>query len=140
MKVLVTRDIFGPTWATSQITVDGEFECYGLEPQVRPADSEKVAGHTAIPEGLYDLKLTYSPRFEKDVLEVMNVPGFAGIRIHPGNSDVDTEGCLVLGTSRHSDWVGSSLIAVAAFNDKIASATDAVTIQYLNQESTLENN
>ena len=53
---------------------------------------------TAIPAGRYELKKTWSNRFKKHTLQLMDVPGFTGIRIHAGNSHTDTEGCVLPGT------------------------------------------
>lgn len=52
-----------------------------------------------IPVGLYDLDLTYSPKFKKELPLVHNtlVPGNRGIRIHAGNTVDDTEGCILIG-------------------------------------------
>ena len=57
----------------------------------------KVAKETATPAGRYPLKYTLSNRFQKYTLQVMNVPGFDGIRLHAGITDKDTEGCTILG-------------------------------------------
>lgn len=66
----------------------------------------KVASKTAIPTGVYKLAWTRSTRFSKlrgvDVftLQLLDVPGFGGIRIHSGNDAADTEGCLLPGLAR----------------------------------------
>ena len=60
----------------------------------------KVAGKTAIPTGEYQLIMNYSPRFKKVMPLLVNVKGFSGIRIHTGNSDKDTEGCLITGYNK----------------------------------------
>jgi len=67
-----------------------------LEDRVRP-DGEKVFGETAIPAGNYKIIVDYSPKFKKNVPHILDVPGFDGIRIHPGNDAEDTEGCLLPG-------------------------------------------
>lgn len=52
-----------------------------------------------IPVGLYDLDLTYSPKFKKKLPLVHNksVSERRGIRIHAGNTVNDTEGCILIG-------------------------------------------
>lgn len=57
----------------------------------------KVMGETRIPAGVYQIAYTWSPKFKKFMLEVLNVPNFSGIRIHPGNTEADTDGCLLPG-------------------------------------------
>lgn len=66
----------------------------------------KIYGKTAIPTGRYEVALTYSPKFAKaswaamtqgKVPEILNVPGFSGIRIHPGSYPENTYGCLLVG-------------------------------------------
>jgi hypothetical protein len=51
----------------------------------------------AIPPGLYELALTWSNRFERPLPLIMDVPGFIGIRIHAGNTEADTKGCVLVG-------------------------------------------
>lgn len=58
----------------------------------------KVYGASAIPRGEREVADTFSDRFQKNTLQLLNVPGFSGIRIHAGNSHVDTEGCIILGS------------------------------------------
>lgn len=60
----------------------------------------KIKGNTCIPYGTYDITITYSPRFKKNLPLLLNVKGFEGIRIHSGNTPKDTEGCLLPGFNK----------------------------------------
>ena len=60
----------------------------------------KIKGNTCIPYGTYNITITYSPRFKKNLPLLNNVKGFDGIRIHSGNKPQDTEGCLLLGFNK----------------------------------------
>jgi hypothetical protein len=53
----------------------------------------------AIPAGIYDAALTYFASFQKDILKLLRVPGFEGIRIPAA----DTAGCLLTGTAVATD-------------------------------------
>lgn len=53
---------------------------------------------------------------------MLDVPAFVGIRIHPGNIDADTEGCLLPGKTKSAEAVASSRIAFTALFDKIQTA------------------
>ena len=59
----------------------------------------KVKGMTAIPEGRYLMRFTYSPKFGRRLFQLMDVPLFDGIRIHSGNSVKDTQGCILVGNN-----------------------------------------
>ena len=59
----------------------------------------KVKGMTAIPEGRYLMRFTYSPKFGKRMFQLMDVPLCDGIRIHSGNSVKDTQGCILVGNN-----------------------------------------
>ena len=93
------------------LTIDGRFLCFTLEDEPRKT---KVAGETRIPAGTYDLGLRYSPKFTPryghDMLHVQNVPGFEYILIHPGNTERDTEGCILVGNDAHFNPHGPSEI------------------------------
>lgn len=74
--------------------------CYTLEDVVRP---EKIKTRTAIPAGQYQVVISRSMRFRKDLPEVLAVPGFTGVRIHGGNTHENTEGCPLVGMRRDSE-------------------------------------
>lgn len=95
MRLLLDRTQYEKDATVGEIYVDGVFECFSLEDQVRAG--EKVRGQTAIPTGTYEVMITMSPRFKRRLPLLVNVPGFDGIRIHPGNTHEDTEGCLLVG-------------------------------------------
>jgi len=69
-----------------------KFLCYTLEDEKR-ADGIKVYGETCIPAGLYEIEVTMSSRFKREMIAIKNVKGFEGIRIHGGNTAKDTHGC-----------------------------------------------
>lgn len=102
MKLLLERNRPHLTCTTGQLFIDGAFECFTLEDVVReirgvPVARWKIPGKTAIPAGLYNVTLTWSPRFQKNMPLINDVPGFTGVRIHCGNTDADTEGCVLVG-------------------------------------------
>ena len=95
MKLRLERLERTPEYTIGRLFVDGVFECWTLEDPVR--EGPKVPGSTAIPEGTFVLLLDFSHRFQKVMPHVLDVPGFAGIRIHAGNTVADTEGCVLVG-------------------------------------------
>jgi len=100
--------------------VDGVFFCWTLEDVVRPS---KIPGETAIPFGTYDVVLSLSARFKTVLPEVLQVPGFVGIRIHAGNTSKDTEGCILVGMDRGHAEVMRSRIALAGLLGLLSSDT-----------------
>lgn len=88
---------------------DGMQLGYVLEDVVRTL-GEYVFGVTAIPPGRYRLIVNFSNRFQREMIQLINIRGSstmfgpkpidaAGVRIHGGNKPEDTEGCLLLGTN-----------------------------------------
>jgi len=110
MKLFLKRFEFGTNYTVGRLYENDRFICFTLEDAVReddrPVQEWKVAGQTAIPKGTYTISITHSNRFNKDLPLLNNVPGFEGIRIHPGNTDKDTEGCILVG----STWAGTDFI------------------------------
>jgi hypothetical protein len=93
-----------------ELSVNGTHFCFTLEDEVRVDDpttpvneGAKVYGETAIPAGTYELAITFSPKFKKDMILVKDVEGFTGIRIHSGNDAEDTLGCILVGATVDSD-------------------------------------
>lgn len=133
MDLLLDRDVRTKTTTTGKLYVDGVFECFVLEDQDRELKQsmplttlteKKVKGKTCIPEGRYEVKITFSNRFQKPLPILLNVPGFEGIRIHTGNTAANTEGCLLPGRARSAETVTASRLAFVPLFEKIKSAID----------------
>lgn len=100
--------------------IENRFDAYVLEDSVHLAPGSKGC----IPKGVYRVVITPSQRFGRPLPLLVNVPGFDGIRIHPGNTDKDTAGCLLLGRSRGTDSVVESAVACAQTQRQIQAALD----------------
>ena len=110
MKLDVVRTQFGADATNGMLFVDGVFECFTLEDQVR--EGSKVMKETAIPLGEYEIKYRniggydskYRARYGTDwhngMLELQDVPNFTYILIHTGNTDEHTAGCLLVGETQ----------------------------------------
>ena len=105
MKIEVKRLHKTSNSTIGELTIDGKFECYTLEDIERDV---KIKCETAIPKGTYKVIINQSNRFKKLMPLVLNVPNFEGIRIHPGNSNHDTEGCILVGQTRSKDYISKS--------------------------------
>jgi len=140
MKLLLLRDVFTEISTTSRLYIDSEFECYVIEDKTREP-GVKIPKLTAIPYGTYEIKLTYSPRFGKNMLEVINVPDFTGVRLHKGNWSIETDGCLLPGTSRSKDMVSGSKDAYDALFPKVCEAlkTEKVFIEIRKDDGESDN-
>lgn len=120
MDITIVKIKRGRNSTLSKLSVDGKHFCYVLQDADRglvssmPLDeilAKKVKGSTAIPEGKYEVVDVMSPRFKRKLPRLVNVPGFAGILIHPGNTHKDTEGCLLPGESYQAsadEWIVTS--------------------------------
>lgn len=121
MKLLLIRKTASDLSTIGRLYIDGEYECFTLEDKIRPV---KIAGETAIPSGTYTVKITYSPRFKRDLPLLLDVPGFEGVRIHSGNSHKDTEGCILVGQIAGQDIIWQSRAAFDALFKKLKTALD----------------
>lgn len=109
MNLYLYRRVKTITYTVGKLYFWSEFQCNVLEPPVRrlidlnddgdfdDADEGKVYGNTAIPAGKYQIKMQFSPHFQRQMPYLQNVPGFTAIMIHPGNSVDDTKACLLVG-------------------------------------------
>lgn len=124
MKLRLERGASGATCTIGKLYVDGVFFAYSLEDVDRQLETggKKIKAQTAIPRGVYGVVIDFSTRFQKQMMHVLNVPQFEGIRIHAGNTDKDTEGCILLGKVRSDNAVFNSREAVNALFDKVQQA------------------
>lgn len=90
-----------------------------------PVQSWKIQNETAIPRGRYEVVITFSPHFDRDLPLLVNVPGFSAVRIHPGNKAADTEGCLLVGSSAEGNLLYQSRAAFDKLFPKIQAAIKA---------------
>ena len=95
----------GILYLVNNETNQKDFLCFTLEDEKR---SVKVYGETRIPKGTYKIKYRkeggyhnkYTKRFpsiHRGMLEIRDVPNFTHILLHCGNTDDDTDGCLLVG-------------------------------------------
>lgn len=104
--MLLRRLEFTDVSTIGELTID-DFKCWTLEDTARE-NTFKIPGKTAIPAGRYRVIISYSTRFKRDLPLLLDVPNFEGVRIHPGNTDQQTEGCILPGYSKEKDWIGDS--------------------------------
>lgn len=107
MKLELKRKIFTDDSTIGELFIDGVFVCYTLEDKVR---DKKIYGVTAIAYGEYEVIISYSNRFKQYMPLLLKVPEFEGIRIHSGNKSSDTEGCILVGSSKSLNFVGNSRV------------------------------
>lgn len=121
MEIKVIRKTFSEESTIGDLLINGTFFCYTLEDKDRRLETggTKVFGVTAIPRGKYTVILSFSNRFQKYLPEILNVPGFAGIRIHTGNKASDSEGCILLGTTKSVNSIGMSKVAFEKFMSEL---------------------
>lgn len=103
--ILQIRDLFLEDRTLGKVYINGEFFCYSLEDALRVV---KIAGKTAIPEGLYKVKLTHSNKFKRIMPLLINVPEFKGVRIHGGTKPEDTAGCPLYAFNRSGNVIWTS--------------------------------
>jgi len=107
-------------WYTDKSTIGelffDDFKCFTLEDRVR-STGIKIKGKTAIPPGIYEIGLIFSPKFSKIIPRLLHVPGFNGILIHPGNTPENTDGCILVGKIYDPEVPNQILESRLAFND-----------------------
>lgn len=116
-RIVVERFPSEKDWTLSEFFVDGKKVGVGVEDEKREV---KVFGETRIPNGIYELDITNSPKFSNSyyvdisgnisdkksirfntahkLITVLNVPNFDRILWHWGNTDLDTHGCYIVGS------------------------------------------
>jgi len=117
MELIVLRKEYTKNSTIGELLIDNKFFCYTLEDTDRQIVNDsiikwtpklKIKGATAIPYGRYEVIINFSNRFQQSMPLLLNVPDYLGIRIHAGNTDKNTEGCLLVGFTKSVDFIGNS--------------------------------
>lgn len=116
MELLLERKYIKPEYCIGRLYINGEFFCNTLEDTIRDINKNgtfdcgefKISGHTAIPYGTYEIQVTYSPKFKRELPLLLDVPNFTGIRIHRGNTNKDSSGCILVGENTKKGMVLNS--------------------------------
>lgn len=133
MELKVERFQHNENETFGKFYIEGVYQCFTLED---PYKEKKVWGETRIPEGRYKVELRkaggfhekYTEKFGKDfhrgMLHVTNVPNYTYILIHIGNTNKDTNGCLLVGTGKTKNSITNSTLAYKKIYPPIAKALE----------------
>lgn len=122
MKLELKRIAKKDKYTIGHLSIDGKYFCDTLEDPDRGLTStmnlteikaKKIKGDTAIPTGTYKITLdVVSPKYSNfskypyvkfcggKIPRLLNIPGYEGVLIHAGNTQKDTEGCLLVGENK----------------------------------------
>lgn len=156
MKLRVERTYRGPSYTIGHLYIDDKYFCDTLEDPDRGLDSsmstteivkKKIKGDTCIPYGKYVLTIdVVSPKYSNlskypyakvangKMPRVLGVKGFDGILIHAGNTQKDTEGCLLVGENKVKGKVINSQATWQKLYNKLLTAKkqgQSLSIEYL---------
>ncbi len=145
MNLILSRDTFTEKSTSGLLYIDGE-----IRPECCTLELPNVDGKpgSCIPQGTYSVILSHSPKFSGDrtfdeltarlgvlplMPEIKGIPGRSEIRMHWGNEPENTDGCILIGTTRSEDFISGSREAFASFYARliIGEATGPITIQVL---------
>lgn len=122
-EMILNRTDFTDKSTIGDLYIDGQWECFILEPTCR-----KIAGtKLAIPQGKYEVIMYESPKLLAKVARLksqgkpispileagrvplyLNIPGHSYVEMHPGNKPEDTEDCHLPGQAKDVDYVFES--------------------------------
>ena len=132
------------TYTIGRLYVDGVFFCNTLEDRDRGLKqtdpsfvikTRKVYGETASPTGTYGVAMNVtSPKYagvawywqlcQGKMPRLLSVPGFEGILIHPGNTPLDTLGCILVGKNTKVGQLTESKAVFKALYKEMKKAYD----------------
>lgn len=134
LHILITRNWRKTDYTVGRLYVNGTQLCNSMEDtdrrlfQGQPLSEIlkiKVKGQTAIPTGTYRIRVTESPKFKRPLIEVVDVPGFSGIRIHALNTAEQSEGCIGPGLNTAPGRVTESRKYENILTDMVAKESEA---------------
>lgn len=120
MEILIDRKYKKATYTIGNLYLNGAWFCNTLEDRDRgltqgmsteQISKIKVWGETAIPTGKYIIRMDivspkyqgvkwYKDNFNGRMPRFETVKGFVGVLIHPGNTALDSNGCVLVGLNK----------------------------------------
>lgn len=115
MKIKLKRISLKKDYTIGKLYIDDVYFCDTLEDAVRDLNKngkfdngeKKIYSQTAIPYGTYEVTTNVvSSRFKNRIWakpyngkipRLLNVQSFDGVLLHPGSSQLDTSGCILVG-------------------------------------------
>ena len=140
MILKLIRKYLKDTYTIGKLYINGTYFCDTVEDKVRDYNKDgdlndlgetKVYGETAIPYGTYEVEVTYSPKFKRDLPLIKNVPHFEGIRIHRGNYPKDSLGCVLVGENKVKGGVINSTKYEVELTKILKETKEKITIEIL---------
>lgn len=135
-------------YTIGKLYIDGQYFCDTIEDTdrgMKQSDAyatnkrKKVKGETAIPTGRYQVTLgVQSERFKNKsqykfcdgyLPRLINVPCFEGVLIHIGNTERDTEGCILVGENKVVGKVINSTQTFLKLYDRLLQAKGTIYIK-----------
>lgn len=137
MILKLVREAYTKDSTIGKLYVDGVFTCYTLEDAVR---DKKIKNVTAIPAGKYKVIIDFSNRFKQLMPLLLNVPNYQGVRIHPGNYSKDTEGCILVGSTKGINFIGNSRTAYTSLLVRMKKAieTKSISIEIVDTQASIK--
>lgn len=156
MVIQLIRKWKRDTYTIGKLVVDGVPFCETCEDKDRGLNAtdglqviraKKVYGETAIPLGTYQVRMdVVSPKYAaKDwywrhcnggrMPRLMDVPGWEGVLIHPGNSALDSLGCILVGRNKVKGGLTQSRETFSALYSMMRAAYEKgerITIEIVN--------
>ena len=135
------------TYTIGKLFIDGVYFCDTMEDKDRglsqttpitTIEKIKVPSQTAIPTGLYKVAMNQvSPRLSKKDMykgidgklpRLIDVPGFDGVLIHPGNTSSDTSGCILVGQNKIKGKVVNSVSTFDKLMNELLKDNDNIVL------------
>lgn len=128
MYILIDRAYKKATYTIGKLYIDGEYFCDTCEDKDRGLSQampeaeiirRKVYGETAVPTGTYEVSMNivstkfkykaWAKPYGGKIPRILNVKGFEGVLIHPGNhANPDSLGCVLVGQNKVKGGVVNS--------------------------------
>ena len=121
MELLLNRQFETELSTIGTLALNGVTQCFVLELPWR----DNQPDISRIPAGTYGVQLLPSKKFNRIMPHLIDVPNRSEIEIHWGNAPQDTDGCILVGSSRGTDYVYHSVETFSELFPQLQAAADA---------------